>query len=293
MIGHERSKDSNRARTVRHASVVSSGESQMVQSELIPAPPDLQSSTSRGDHWWINGRVDEALAAYEEGLEHCADIQLLHKRIAGLLEARRSRRRIPLLRPRAGRRPEISIETTRSFAGDSARRGGHAAVLPRIPRAPRTATASGRRQPTPGCNTEVSSKIQRCILANRNAVTAGQRGNRAGSRYSSAPLRVRSLVPRGRPDELLYYPGVETRRLDSVRELDRNARSRCPPSSLNVFGSPGPPGGVRLGQDPVQVSPFFDREFFPLRGTAGPSQNFEGFAGGLGGEPSANTATPF
>ena len=73
-----------------HSAVGSSGGNRLLNRELISAPPVLRSDyLDRGDELWISGRVDEALAAYEQGLEHCADVQLLHKRIAGLLETTR------------------------------------------------------------------------------------------------------------------------------------------------------------------------------------------------------------
>jgi hypothetical protein len=37
----------------------------------------------------------------------------------------------------------------------------------------------------------------------------------------------------------------------------------------------------RTGENPVEVTPFFDRQFFHWRGAAGPWRNFEGFAGGV------------
>jgi Methyltransferase domain len=37
----------------------------------------------------------------------------------------------------------------------------------------------------------------------------------------------------------------------------------------------------RAGQDPLEVTPFFDRQLFHWRGDAGPWANFEGFAGGV------------
>ena len=164
-----------------------------------------------------------------------------------------------------------------------------------IPRTPRGRSLSRRRQPLARWNAQASvGPSQRAPLADRDAVLARQRGYRTGSRCSSA-VSVRSLVSRRRPYELLYYPDVETRSLRQLcEELERTGKVAMPAVLLDMYSDrPVREAVYRTGQDPVEVTPFFDRQFFHWRGTAGPWRNFEGFAGGLRQRAFGEDSYPF
>jgi hypothetical protein len=257
-----------------------------LERELIPAPPELRSEyLDRGDQLWASGRTDEALAVYEEAIGHGGDTQLLHKRIVALITATQGLEgafRYHGLE-RLDRR-EISIGQREILCGATLR--DEADLLPywleyheRL--------GIDRFLVVDNLSRDESREI---LLANPK-VHLWQTGMRywpanAGTAWIEVLFRAFAidhwcLVVD--PDELLYYPDVETRGLRTLcDQLDRTGKVALPAVLLDMYADvPVREAVYRPGQDPVEVCPYFDREFFHWRGTAGPWQNFEGFAGGL------------
>jgi Glycosyl transferase family 2/Methyltransferase domain len=277
---------------------VSSSERQVLQQELIPAPPGLHSEyLERGDRLWISGRVDEALRAYEEGLEHSADVQLLHKRIAGLLEATRGLegafRYYGL--ERVDNR-DLTIGPHEILCGATVR--DEADLLPFF------------LQYHEGLGIDrflvvdnLSQDGTRQLLLKHPKVHLWQTGMRywpanAGTAWIEVLFRAFArehwcLVVD--PDELFYYPDVETRSLRQLcDELDHAGKVAMSAVLLDMYADrPIREAVYRSGQDPTDVTPFFDREFFHWRGTAGPWKNFEGFAGGVRRRAFGEDSLPF
>jgi len=277
---------------------VSGAEDRVLQRELIPAPLALQSEyLDQGDQLWISGRVDEALAAYEEGLEHCADVQLLHKRIAGLLEATQGLEaafRYYGLERVDDR--EISIAEHEILCGVTVR--DEADLLPYFL----------EHHERLGIDRflvvdNLSQDGTRELLLDHPKVHLWQTGMRywpanAGTAWIEVLFRAFArdhwcLVVD--PDEQFYYPDVETRSLRQLcDELDQAGKVAMHAVLLDMYSdSPIREAVYHSGQDPAEVAPFFDREFTHLQATAGPWRNFEGFVGGLRRRTFGEDSIPF
>jgi hypothetical protein len=270
----------------------------VLQRELIPAPAALQSEDlARGDHLWISGRVDEALAAYEQGLEHCADVQLLHKRIAGLLDASQgieaAFRYYGL--ERVDDR-EISIAEHEILCGVTVR--DEADLLPYFLQYHENLGVDRFLVVD-----NLSQDGTRELLLDHPKVHFWQTGMRywpanAGTAWIEVLFRA---FARGHwclvvdPDELFYYPDVETRSLRQLcDELDQAGKVAMHAVLLDMYSdSPIREAVYHSGQDPAEVTPFFDREFSHLHATAGPWRNFEGFVGGLRRRAFGEESLPF
>jgi Glycosyl transferase family 2/Methyltransferase domain len=277
---------------------VSGDEDRVLQRELIPPPAALQSEyLARGDHLWTSGRVDEALAAYEQGLENCADVQLLHKRIAGLLEATQGLEaafRYYGLERVEDR--EISIEQREILCAATVR--DEADLLPYFLQYHEDLGVDRFLVVD-----NLSEDGTRELLLDHPKVHLWQTGMRywpanAGTAWIEVLFRA---FARGHwclvvdPDELFYYPDVETRSLRQLcDELDQSAKVAMHAVLLDMYSDcPMREALYHSGQDPVEVTPFFDREFFHLRATAGPWRNFEGFVGGLRRRAFGDDSRPF
>jgi Glycosyl transferase family 2/Methyltransferase domain len=277
---------------------VSSGEGRDLQRELIPAPAALQSEyLDRGDQLWISGRVDEALAAYEQGLEHCADVQLLHKRIAGLLEETQSLEaafRYYGLERVDDR--EISIAEHELLCGVTVR--DEADLLPHFL----------EYHERLGIDRflvvdNLSQDGTRELLLDHPKVHLWQTGMRywpANAGTSWIEVLFRAFARRHwclvvDPDELFYYPEVETRSLRELcDELDQAGKVAMHAVLLDMYSDcPIREAVYHSGHDPAEVAPFFDREFSHLQATAGPWRNFEGFVGGLRRRAFGEDSLPF
>lgn len=253
--------------------------------EMIPAPPDLQSEyLDRGDRLWISGRTDEALAAYEEGIEHSSQLLLLQKRIAGLLEVTRGLE--------AGFRyyglerlddRDISIQPHEILCSATVR--DEADEMPYFLEyherlgVDRFLIVDNFSQ----------DKTREILLANpkvhlwETAMSFWP----ANSGIAWIEMLFRAFARDHwclvlDADELFYYPDSEKRSLRALCDhLDRTGKVALAAVLLDMYADrPVCEAVYRSGQDPIEVCPFFDREFFHWRGTAGPWQNFEGFAGG-------------
>jgi hypothetical protein len=270
----------------------------VLQRELIPAPPDLQSEyLDRGDQLWTRGHADEALAAYEAGLEHCADIQLLHKRIAGLLETTRgSEAAFSYYGLERVDDRQISIAEHEVLCGVTVR--DEADLLPYFLEYHERLGVDRFLVVD-----NLSRDGTRELLLAHPKVHLWQTEMRywpanAGTAWIEVLFRKFAydhwcLVVD--PDELFYYPDVETRSLPQLcDELDRMGKVAMPAVLLDMYGDrPVREAVLRAGQDPREFAPFFDREFFHWRGTAGPWRNFEGFAGGLRQRAFGGDSYPF
>jgi hypothetical protein len=286
--------EASRVRATRLSSHARGGQ----ERELIPAPPELQSEfLDRGDELWSNGRIDEALAAYEAGLEHCSNRDLLHKRIAGLLE--RSRGLATAFRYYGLERlddRELTIHPGEIICGMTVR--DEEDLLPYF-------LDYHERL---GIDRflvvdNMSRDATRDILLSNPKVHVWQTPMRfwpssCGSAWIEALFRS---YARGHwcllvdADELFYYPQVETRDVrDLCNSLDRAGKVALSAVLLDMY-SDGPVREVvyRAGQNPIDVSPFFDREFFHWSGPAGPWQNYEGFAGGVRRRAFGEDSYPF
>jgi Glycosyl transferase family 2/Methyltransferase domain len=275
-----------------------SGEHRALQRELIPPPAALQSEyLARGDQLWISGRVDEALAAYEQGLEHCADVQLLHKRIAGLLEATQGLEaafRYYGLERVDDR--EISIGEHEILCGVTVR--DEEDLLPYFLEYHESLGVDRFLVVD-----NLSRDGTRELLLDHPKVHLWQTGMRywpanAGTAWIEVLFRA---FARGHwclvvdPDELFYYPDVETRSLRQLcDELDQAGKVAMHAVLLDMYSdSPIREAVYHSGQDPAEVTPFFDREFAHLHATAGPWRNFEGFVGGLRRRTFGDESLPF
>jgi hypothetical protein len=257
-----------------------------IERELIPAPPELRSEyLDRGDELWRKGELDDALSAYEEGLEHCPQGHLLHKRIVGLLATSQglgSAFRYHGLERLDDR--DVSILPGEIICGATVR--DEADLLPYFLDY-HEHLGVDRFLVVDNLSQDATRDI---LLANPKVHLWG-----TGSRYWPANAGTAWIEVLFRafardhwclvvdPDELFYYPDVEARPLrDLCVDLDRSGNVAMTAVLLDMY-SDGPVRDVvyRAGQDPIEVCPFFDREFFHWRGTAGPWQNYEGFAGGL------------
>jgi hypothetical protein len=266
--------------------------------ELIPAPPDLQSEyLERGDRLWTSGRIDEALSAYEEGLEHCAETHLLHKRIAALLEKTQGLEaafRYHGLERLDDR--DISIGPAEIICGATVR--DEADLLPYFL----------EYHDRLGIDRffvvdNLSQDATRDILLSNPKVHVWETAMRfwpasCGSAWLEVLFRG---FARGHwclvvdADELFYYPGVETVSLPELcGQLDQIGKIAFPAVLLDMYADrPVREAVYRAGQNPLEVCPFFDREFFHWRGAAGPWRNFEGFAGGVRRRAFGEDSYPF
>jgi hypothetical protein len=277
---------------------MSGGEDRTLQRELIPAPPALQSEhLARGDQQWISGRVDEALAAYEQGLERCADVQLLHKRIAGLLEATQGLEaafRYYGLERVDDR--EISIAGHEILCGVTVR--DEVDLLPYFLQYHESLGVDRFLVVD-----NLSRDGTRELLLENPKVHLWQTGMRywpanAGTAWIEVLFRA---FARGHwclvvdPDELFYYPDVETRGLRQLcDELDQAGKVAMHAVLLDMYSdSPIREAVYHAGQDPAAVTPFFDREFSHLQATSGPWRNFDGFVGGLRRRAFGEDSLPF
>jgi Glycosyl transferase family 2/Methyltransferase domain len=277
---------------------VSGDEARGLQRELIPPPSALQSEyLDRGDQLWISGRVDQALRAYEEGLEHCDDVQLLNKRIAGLLEATQgleSAFRYYGLERVDDR--EISIAEQEILCGVTVR--DEADLLPYFLQYHESLGVDRFLVVD-----NLSHDGTRELLLENPKVHLWQTGMRywpanAGTAWIEVLFRA---FARGHwclvvdPDELFYYPDVETRSLRQLcDELDQAGKVAMHAVLLDMYSDcPIREAVYHSGQDPAEVTPFFDREFYHLRATAGPWRNFEGFVGGLRRRAFGEYSIPF
>jgi hypothetical protein len=268
------------------ATRVSSSAGEALENELIPAPPELRSEfLDRGDALWRKGKLDGALSAYEEGLEHCSQSHLLHKRIVGLLAT--SRGLESAFRYHGLERVDdrsISIRPGEIICGATVRDEDD--LLPYF-------LDYHERL---GIDRflvvdNMSQDKTRDILLAHPKVHLWETGSRywpanAGTAWIEVLFRAFAcdhwcLVVD--PDELFYYPDVETRRLPELcDDLDRSGNVAMTAVLLDMYSDrPVRDAVYRAGQDPIAVCPFFDGEFFHWRGTSGPWQNYEGFAGGL------------
>jgi hypothetical protein len=281
-----------------HSAFGSSSGNRLLQRELISAPPVLRSDyLDRGDELWTSGRVDEAVAAYEQGLEHCDDVQLLHKRIAGLLETTRGIEaafRYYGLQRVDDR--EISIAEHEILCGVTVR--DEADLLPYFL----------EYHERLGIDRflvvdNLSQDGTRALLLDHPKVHLWQTGMRywpanAGTAWIEVLFRG---LARGHwclvvdPDELFYYPDVETRSLRHLcDELDQAGKVAMHAVLLDMYSDcPIREAVYHSGQDPAEVTPFFDREFSHLQATAGPWRNFEGFVGGLRRRAFGEDSLPF
>jgi glycosyl transferase family 2/methyltransferase family protein len=269
-----------------------------LQRELIPAPPALQSEyLDRGDQLWVSGHVDEALASYEDGVEHCSELHLIHKRIAGLLEATRGLEaafRYYGLERLDDR--EISIDASEILCGATVR--DEADLLPYFLEY-HERLGVDRFLVVDNLSQDATRDI---LLANPKVhlwhTPMRYWPANAGTAWMEVLFRAFArdhwcLVVD--PDELFYYPDVETRSLQELcDQLNRMGKVALPAVLLDMYADgPVREALYRTGQDPVEVSPFFDREFFHWRGTAGPWQNYEGFSGGVRRRAFGGDSYPF
>jgi hypothetical protein len=270
-----------------------------IERELIPAPPELRSEyLDRGDELWMSGRVDDALATYEEGIQDGGEIHpLLHKRIAGLVETTRGLDgafRYYGLERLDDRK--VSIDPTEILCAVTVR--NEADLLPYFLEYHERLGVDHFLVVD-----NLSQDASRDILLAHSRVHLWQT---ARSHYHSntgnAWLEVLfRAFARGNwcllvdADELFYYPDVESRGLRELcDQLDRAGKVAVPAVLLDMYGDrPIRDIAYRQGQDPLEVCPFFDREFFHWRGTAGPWQNFEGFAGGVRRRTFGEDSYPF
>jgi Glycosyl transferase family 2/Methyltransferase domain len=264
-----------------------SGEGLVLERELIPAPPELQSEyLDRGDELWVNGHGDEALAAYEEGIEHGGETHpLLHKRIVGLLEAMRgidAAFRYYGLERLDDR--QISIDSREVFCGMTV--CDEADLLPYFLEY-HARVGVDRFLVVDNLSRDATRDI---LLANPKVHLWQTAKTYYPANTGNVWLEVLfRAFARGHwcllvdADELFYYPDVEKRSLRELcDDLERTDKLALPAVLLDMYADrPIRDVAIRPGQDPVEVCPFFDREFFHWRGTAGPWENFEGFAGGV------------
>lgn len=255
--------------------------------ELVPAPPVLRSEyLDHGDRLWTAGRADEALAAYEDGIGHDVDSQLLHKRVVALVDATRGREALFA---------HYGLERLddREIAIDPGEILCCMTVREEADRLPFFLEYHKRLGVDRFLVVDNGSRDATCDLLLGDPATHLWRTamNYRRANYGTAWIEVLAhsfgcdhwcLV--ADPDEFLYYPDVETRSLhDLCADLDRAGKVAMPVVLLDMYrDGPVREAVCRPGEDLRAVCSFFDRRFFHSRHEAtGPWANCEGFHGGV------------
>src|SRR5439155_5215032 len=255
--------------------------------DLVPAPPPLRSEALvRGDQLWLDGQPENALVAYEEGFRSDLQGHLLHKRIVNVL-----------IQMHGPDRPfayyGLERLDDRPFTIEPHEILGCVTVRDEVDRLPFFLDYYERLGVDRFLVVDNDSRD-----ATRPLLLADPRVHlwRSSMEYRIANFGMAwvdvllhaygighwSLVVDA--DEFLYYPDVETRTLhDLCDDLERDRKLVFPTVLLETY----PAGPIREaicepGDNPVEVCPYFDREFFHWRGDfASEWSNLESFAGGV------------